>query len=168
MIDLLIRLFSILLMMKMAQVLVARLAARIGRLAMVKAMGMLFTMVDFSLTYKYSNTNTQIQRGMLSVNSGGLPPHQAEVKVGTNQHSLSPKLHTLKRGMRRGMKKRWTRMNKDAPEKFNFNPTSSFSLDQHQPPYLAECCSWVSLQEKFPLKVTIFCTFWFWIWMMLL
>ena len=60
MIDLLIRLVSILLMMKMAQVLVARLAARIGRLAMVKAMGMLFTMVDFSLTYKYSNTNTQI------------------------------------------------------------------------------------------------------------
>ena len=95
-------------MMKMAQVLVARLAARIGRLAMVKAMGMLFTMVDFSLTYKYSNTNTQIHKykytntkGMLSVNSGGLLAHQAEVKVGTNQHSLSPKLHTLKRGMRR-------------------------------------------------------------------
>ena len=48
--NLLIRLVSFLLMTKIAQVFAAMVAATMGRLAMVKARGMLFTVVVVSLT----------------------------------------------------------------------------------------------------------------------
>ena len=58
---LLIRLVSFLLMMKIAQMLAARVATRMGRLAMVNGRGMLFTMIAFSLTsprLKFPPTDT--------------------------------------------------------------------------------------------------------------
>ena len=58
--NLLIRLVSFLLMIKIAHMLAAMLATMTGRLAMVNARGMLFTMVAFSLTrlrLKFPPTN---------------------------------------------------------------------------------------------------------------